>query len=281
MEPETLKRVQHTVEEILLVVDAQAKACGVPYYLFYGSALGAVRHHGFIPWDDDADIVLFRKDFEKLKSYWASHPVDGYFYQDTSTDPGYHIKITKIRKRNTAYAEPQVKDCEMHHGMFVDIFVLDDYVKSAFLRRIGEYITMFDYNAERQYLPENKKARAVYRITNRLFKSGKIFRWWYGRVFPKLKKDETMCSDIASFTNSHRYDFKREWFGTPRYVDYDEFSFPIPQDAGACLTVCYGDYMTPPPKEQQVSVHKLWYISFNHEYHPGMASNAAAPAEER
>ena len=273
MEPETLKRVQHTVEEILLVIDAQAKACGVPYYLFYGSALGAVRHHGFIPWDDDADIVLFRKDFEKLKSYWTSHPVDGYFYQDTSTDPGYHIKITKIRKRNTAYAEPQVKDCEMHHGMFVDIFVLDDYVKNAFLRRIGEYITMFDYNAERQYLPENKKARAVYRITNRLFKSGKIFRWWYGRVFPKLKKDETMCSDIASF--------KREWFGTPRYVDYDEFSFPIPQDAGACLTVCYGDYMTPPPKEQQVSVHKLWYLSFNHEYHPGMASNAAAPAEER
>ena len=68
MEPETLKRVQHTVEEILLVIDAQAKACGVPYYLFYGSALGAVRHHGFIPWDDDADIVLFRKDFEKLKS---------------------------------------------------------------------------------------------------------------------------------------------------------------------------------------------------------------------
>ncbi len=143
----------------------------------------------------------------------------------------------------------------MHHGMFVDIFVLDDYVKNAFLRRIvTEYITMFDYNAERQYLPENKKARAVYRLTNRLFKSGKIFRWWYGRVFPKLKKDETMCSDIASFTNSHRYDFKREWFGTPRYVDYDEFSFPIPQDAGACLTVCYGDYMTPPPPEQQVSV---------------------------
>ncbi len=98
MEPETLKRVQHTVEEILLVIDAQAKACGVPYYLFYGSALGAVRHHGFIPWDDDADIVLFRKDFEKLRATGMAHPVDGYFYQDTSTDPGYHIKITKIRK---------------------------------------------------------------------------------------------------------------------------------------------------------------------------------------
>ncbi len=265
--------MQETVEEILTVVDAQAKAAGVPYYLFYGSALGAVRHHGFIPWDDDADIVLFRKDFEKLKAYWAAHPVDGYFYQDVTTDPGYHIKITKVRKLGTAYAEPQVKDCEMHHGMFVDIFVLDDYVKNPFWRRVGEYITMFDYNATRQYLPASGGARLVYRITNKIFKGGKIFRFWYGKVFPRLKKDDTMCSDIASFTNSHRYDFKREWLGTPQYVSYDEYSFPIPENAGKCLTVCYGDYMTPPPPEGQVSGHKLYYISFDHEYHPGMASN--------
>ena len=269
-----LKRVQATVDEILLVIDRQTKACGVNYYLFYGSALGAVRHHGFIPWDDDADIVLFREDFERLKAYWAAHPVEGYFYQDISTDSGYHIKITKIRKLGTAYAEPQVKDCDMHHGMFVDIFVLDDYIKNSFWRRVGEYITMFDYNAERQYLPENKKARVVYQITNKLFKSGKIFRYWYGHIFPKLKKDDTMCSDIASFTNSHRYDFKREWLGTPKYVPFDDISLPIPANAGECLKVCYGDYMTPPPKEQQISNHKLYYISFDREYHPGMASNA-------
>ncbi len=268
MEGETLKRVQQTVDEILLVIDRQAKACGVPYYLFYGSALGAVRHHGFIPWDDDADIVLFRKDFEKLRAYWAAHPVDGYFYQDVTTDPGYSVKITKIRKNGTAFVEPQLKDCDMHHGMFVDIFVLDDYVKNNFLRRLTEYITMFDYNAERQYLPEAKIPRMVYRVTNRVFHGGGIFRWWYRSVFPKLKKDDSMCSDIASFTNSHRYDFKREWLGTPQYVPYDDIQLPIPQNAAECLKVCYGDFMTPPPPEKQVSNHKLYYISFDSEYHP-------------
>ncbi len=268
MDQATLKRVQQTVDEILLVIDRQAKACGVPYYLFYGSALGAVRHRGFIPWDDDADIVLFRKDFEKLNAYWAEHPVDGYFYQDTATDKGYNIKITKIRKNGTAFVEPQVKDRDMHHGMFVDIFVLDDYVKSVFWRHLTEYITMFDYNAKRQYIPDHGAGRFVYPVTNKLFQSGKLFRLWYERVFPKLKKDEGMCSDIASFTHSHRYDFKREWLGTPRYVTYDGISLPVPEDADKCLTVCYGDYMTPPPPEQQVSNHKLYYISFEEEYHP-------------
>ena len=78
-----------------------------------------------------------------------------------------------------------------------------------------------------------------------------------------------MCSDIASFTLSARYDFKREWLGTPRYVPFDSYSFPIPADADKCLTVCYGDYMTPPPPEEQVSRHKLYRLSFDQAYHPG------------
>ena len=63
-------------------------------------------------------LSCFRRDFEKLRAYWAAHPVDGYFYQDVTTDPGYTIKITKIRKNGTAFVEPQIKDLNMHHGMF-------------------------------------------------------------------------------------------------------------------------------------------------------------------
>ncbi len=77
-----------------------------------------------------------------------------------------------------------------------------------------------------------------------------------------------MCSDIASFTCSNRYDFKREWLGTPQYVPYDDIQLPIPENAAACLKVCYGDFMTPPPPEQQISRHKLYYLSFDREYHP-------------
>lgn len=268
LEPAELLKVQQTVTGMLVDIDRFCQAHDISYYLFYGSALGAVRHHGFIPWDDDADLVLFRSEFERLRACWQADPPEGYFWQDVATDPGYRIKITKIRKCGTAFVEPQVKDWPMHHGLFVDLFVLDDYVKNGFLRRMGEYITMFDYNATRGYLPSGGISRLVYRMTNRVFRSGSIFRWWYRSVFPKLKKDADLCSDIASFTNSHRYDFRREWFGTPQYVAFGDAQLPIPEQADPALRACYGDYLTPPPKEQQISNHKLYHLSFTEEYRP-------------
>lgn len=265
---DTLQRIQQTVREILLVVDQVCREAGTPYYLFYGSALGAVRHQGFIPWDDDADVIMFRSDYEKLRAYWLSHPVQGYFFQDVQTDPGYNIKITKIRRDHTAFVEPYVKDRKMHHGFFVDIFVLDDYVKNGFLRRVGEYISMFDYNATRSYRPASGVGKAVYTITNRVFKGGGLYRFWFGKIFPRLKKDDSRCSDITSFTHSKRYDFERAWFGEPKYVPFDQYSFPIPQNAAAALTVCYGDFMTPPPPEQQQGHHYFYKLSFTEGYMP-------------
>ena len=74
MDEETLKRVQQTVNEILLVIDGFCRKYGIPYYLFYGSELGAVRHHGFIPWDDDADIIMFRRDYDRFRELWLKNP---------------------------------------------------------------------------------------------------------------------------------------------------------------------------------------------------------------
>ena len=270
MEQQLLHDVQQNVDEILSVLDRVCREQDIPYYLFYGSELGAVRHSGFIPWDDDADVVMFRADYEKLRSWWIQNPVEGYFFQDTQTDPGYRMKITKIRKNNTAFVEPRMQHWDCHHGMFVDIFVLDDYVKNPLLRRIGELITMFDFNASRQYKPDGAAHRILYGITNRVFRGGGIFRWWYGKVFPKLRKDPNMCSDIASFTFKKQYNFRREWLGTPKRLPYDGMMLCCPADTDATLRVCYGDYMTPPPLEKQVSNHPLVYVSTEREYHPGM-----------
>ncbi|WP_461882604.1 LicD family protein [Fusicatenibacter sp.] len=263
-----LVQVQKTIEEMLVDFDSYCRTYGIRYYLFYGSALGAVRHKGFIPWDDDADLILFRKDFEKLKKTWKDHPMEGYFFQTRETDPGYPLKTPKIRKNGTAYVEELLKEKKMHHGIFIDFFVLDDYVKNPLLRSITEWITMFDFNAVRRYQPK-RRGKYLYAVTNRLFANGKIYRWWYRSVYPKLKKDETMCSDINSFTFSHRYDFKKEWFGEPKKVPFDAYSLPVPQNTDAVLKVCYGDYMTPPPVKKRVSYHQPYYCSFKEEYHPG------------
>ena len=269
MAAEDVKAVQRLGLEIMQVIDRFCEEHQVRYYLFYGTELGAVRHQGFIPWDDDVDLILFREDFEKFRREWLANPPEGYFYQDGETDPNYKVKITKIRKDGTALVEYPSRNNDIHHGVWVDLFVLDDYVKNSFLRRAGELITMFDYNASRGYRPAGKR-QLLYRLTNRLFKSGRIFRWWYRSVFPKLKKDPGMCSDITSFTLSRRYDFRRDWLGEPRRVPFEGVLLPVPADTDATLKVCYGDYMTLPPKEKQQSNHHPYYFSEHGEYHPGM-----------
>ncbi len=266
MDSATLKRLQQTVNEVLFVVDDFCNREKIPYYLFYGSELGAVRHGGFIPWDDDADIILFRKDYERLKERWQKNPPAGYFWQDTETDPDYNVQITKIRKNHTAFVEPAFRDRKMHHGFYVDIFILDDYIRSDFWRHVGEWITMFDYNACRNYRPRTGIGRWVYPITNRLFRSGKIRKRWYQKWYPRFKKDDALCSDILSFTNSHRYDFRREWFGVPKKLFYEGRLMPCPQDTHNTLKVCYGDYLTPPPPEQRTSHHYVHYMSFDSDY---------------
>lgn len=266
---EEVRAVQEIGLEILKTIDRFCREKGITYYLFYGTELGAVRHQGFIPWDDDIDLILFRKDFEKFREEWKKDPPEGYFYQDGETDPNYKVKITKIRKNGTALVEEPAKDVEMHHGVWVDLFVLDDYVKNGFLRRVGELITLFDYNASRNYRPAGRRG-ALYAVTNRIFRKGGIYRWWYKKVFPKLKKDPEWCSDITSFTFSHKYDFRREWLGEPQYLPFEGVLLPVPADTDATLRVCYGDYMTPPPPEQQVSNHHPYYFSPDRDYHPGM-----------
>ena len=173
---EEVRAVQEIGLEILKTIDRFCREKGITYYLFYGTELGAVRHMGFIPWDDDVDVILFRKDFEKFREEWKKDPPEGYFYQDGETDPNYKVKITKVRKNGTALVEESAKDVEMHHGVWVDLFVLDDYVKNSFLRRVGELITMFDYNAVRDYRPAGRRG-ALYAVTNRIFRKGGIYRW--------------------------------------------------------------------------------------------------------
>ena len=267
---EQVKAVQKLGLEILQVIDRFCREHGIRYYLFYGTELGAVRHQGFIPWDDDVDIILFREDFEKFRKEWLANPPEGYFFQDGETDPNYKVKITKIRKNGTALVELPAKDADIHHGVWVDLFVLDDYVKNPFLRRIGELITLFDYNASRGYRPGGRRG-LLYAATNRLFRGGGIYRWWYRRIFPGLKKDPGMCSDITSFTFSRRYDFRREWLGEPMYLPFEGIELPAPANTDATLRVCYGDYRTPPPPEKRASNHHPYYFSDCREYHPGMA----------
>lgn len=126
---------QKVMLEILLEVHRICVQNDITYWLEAGTLLGAVRHKGFIPWDDDMDISMPREDYEKFLKIAQKQLPKGYFLQTTDTDPGYKCEITKVRRLNTLLIETGETGNEKYcHGIFIDIFPYDYYQHSWFVK---------------------------------------------------------------------------------------------------------------------------------------------------
>lgn len=125
MEPKPLiKQVQAIELEILLEVDRICRKHRISYFLDSGTALGAVRHKGFIPWDDDIDIGMLRDDYERFLSVAQEEMGQDYFLQTYRTD-GTPIMFAKVRKTGTTFVEFRLRKFPINHGLFIDIFPYD------------------------------------------------------------------------------------------------------------------------------------------------------------
>ena len=122
---EPVKKLQDVLLQMLVVIDKVCNDNGLQYSLFYGTLLGAIRHEGFIPWDDDADIVMPRDDYEKLLKLPKSAWPEGYFLQSPYSEKGSRFAFAKLRKDGTTCLCEDHAHIKMHHGIFVDIFPLD------------------------------------------------------------------------------------------------------------------------------------------------------------
>lgn len=127
-----IQDVQNVEQEILDVIHNVCEACRLWYYLAYGTWLGAVRHGGFIHWDDDVDILMPREDYEKLITVWDQAVPKGYLLQNVRTNPDFTQNFTKIRKDHTTFLQDETERGKSYHkGVFVDIFPGDRVVSSG------------------------------------------------------------------------------------------------------------------------------------------------------
>ena len=117
------RQIWATEQEILDVIHQVCTEYGLRYSLAYGTLIGAVRHKGFIPWDDDIDLMMPREDYEKLLTIWNEAAPKGYILQNTRTDPDFTQNFTKIRKDHTTFLQDESeREKHYHKGIFVDIF---------------------------------------------------------------------------------------------------------------------------------------------------------------
>ncbi len=136
-----LNKVHKVHLEIVSEVKRICKKNGIKYSMIAGTLLGAVRHHGFIPWDDDLDIGMLRRDYERFLQVARKELCRQYFLQTWETDKNFVLPFAKIRKNGTKLVEKNSADVKMHQGIYIDIFPFDNLPRKAFEQKKQNWIT--------------------------------------------------------------------------------------------------------------------------------------------
>lgn len=264
-----IERLWQTELEIMDVVHSFCKEHNLKYSLAYGTLLGAIRHKGFIPWDDDMDICMPRKDYDKLIELWEKNPPKGFVLQNKNNSPEFSQNFTKIRKENTTflYFEKETQ-FRYHKGIFIDIFPGDNAPNNFIARKIQYCLSAVMLLFYREFSSGSKGMIGVLeRILLSLPKSWHLVlrNWaengvkrWNGRktkqmIFPSTITELTRYFDADIFEHLQEYTFAdRTYYG---FADYDIF-----------LKRNYGNYMELPPKEDQVLKHHPYLVDFEHNY---------------
>ena len=248
-----LKAAQQEMLSILLEIDRICRKYHIKYWLVAGTLLGAIRHNGFIPWDDDCDIGMMRKDFERFQEVLPTELPQQFFLQTKKTDPQYPRRYTKIRSNRIKLIEHDETYHEPYNqGVSVDIFIHDFYQPKQIpiLVKLQEFS---EKKKERLSLPKNSLKRHLWGV---LHFAQKII---HINQREKLKRsaldDRSKESAFVGFAlDYHDYKaiFRRdELFPIQRQISFEGRSFFIPYKAEKILEQIYGDYLTLPPLEKR------------------------------
>ena len=244
--------------DILIELDRICKKHNIKYFLAYGTAIGAARHKGFIPWDDDIDVSMTMDNYNKFTKIAPNELRDSIFFQTLETDKYTHLYWNKLRKKNTFCKSSSEERLKMNLGICIDIFPLAKYPKSEKLQRIfwkklkiGTIILETKlYKAKQKKV--NLKGKILYsflsliplKILNRIAKNNfnKVLNYdgdydyyveyseFYNRIdlFPKKMIEENLIN-----------------------IEFEGKKFLMLKDYDGYLKIRYGDYMKLPPKSER------------------------------
>ena len=265
-----LPKVKKNELEILLVIDEFCKKNDINYSLAYGSLIGAVRHKGFIPWDDDIDIWMSRVDYEKFIKLWVENPVKGYIIQNIDFENDFTANFTKIRKDKTTFLQPLEEKYNYHKGVFVDIFPLDRVAKGSFNRKLQKIYAVLTMLFYRKFAPPTetgiKKFISKFMLSIVPKSKYESARKHFEKKYLSLCGDDT-CPWISNSTYRdlsiyYDSDMMDSFISLP--FEGKEFMSVAKWDHA--LKKQYGDYMQLPPEEDRTWKHHPVLIDLEHNY---------------
>lgn len=257
--PEILKELQAIQLEILIEFDRICNENHIDYSLDGGTLLGAVRHKGFIPWDDDIDIIMLRRDYEKFYKLYTSGLInEKFFLQEHRTDKFYMVGYPRIQRNNTIYRRAGHEHMKYHQGVFIDLFVLDNVPDSKFLRSLHRLLCF----CCRKILWSKSGKKLAKNIVLRM--------WWTIVALIPAKFAFGLNNTLAHLANkretvlvrhnTHPYPNPKVCgYGIPRVLldsfttlEFEGIKFKAVMEYDKYLTMLYGDYMKLPSRDKQV-----------------------------
>lgn len=257
---EELKSIQRVQMELIAEVDRICKKNRIHYNMVGGTMLGAIRHQGHIPWDDDADIGFLRSQYERFREACKTDlNTEKYYFQDFRDTPGYRRGYGKLRMRNTAFVRLGQESEPFEQGIFIDLMPFDN-VPNGTVRRKNHFLRCFLFRkmlwSEMGKINEKNIAiRCIYRLMSIVPEN--IIKKQFQSFINRNNKRRTELVRILTFpTPKECFGYRREWYTDLRLYRFGDMMLPGAKDYDGYLKVKYGDYMSLPPEEKR-KVHPI------------------------
>ena len=265
---ELLTKIHKVSLYILLAFDKVCRENDLTYFLDSGTALGAVRHGGFIPWDDDIDVGMPRKDYERFLRIGQKKFPEYFFIQTTMTDPFYNHNFAKIRLKGTVFQEH--KDLPyLENGFFIDIFPFDNVPKNKCLASMNVLISRLYFRVISAAWGRKEAKTGFRRFIQKIIQKipQSHLKWLNDKYLRFCRKHEDENTGFMTCYLWRMSQYKTYIFDTKRMlptkdINFEGKSLKIMQDADYYLKLMYGAYMELPPISERHGHHLAGMIDF-------------------
>lgn len=267
-----IKELQAKGLEMLVLFQDFCNEHNLKFFLCGGCCIGAVRHGGFIPWDDDVDVFMLREDYEKLiEIFNAQSQSQKYFLQVTTNQTLTKNQFATINDSQTTFIKSFQKDLDINHGLVLDIIPLDA-CPSGFNRKVQKFWALIYSLFVIGQAPKNNGklieiigSFLLFLAPTQKFKN-KIWQFAKKQMskysFDSCEFITELCSGVKYMQN----EYPREIFKSAVLVDFEDIKAPLPIGYDQYLKMAFGDYMSLPKQSERAAHHELEFIDMDNSY---------------
>lgn len=256
-----MNELQESILGVALKLDEICKKNEIQYFIMGGTALGAVRHGGFIPWDDDIDVFMTPSEFDKFRAALQKEEDEEYFIETVGLSDKL-VEYAKFKKKGTTFIEKVTLDKNIHHNVFVDIMLLRKCPKGKFkqkrLYRLSQLVSFLTIS-ETGWKPKtafHKFAKKISKILPRKYIHEKCLKSI--NKYENLEDFDSYCY-FMSRVKMNQGIFKKELFSSSEDIPFENTKLSAPCGIKDYLEIRYGDYMTFPPEDKRVGEHAFFF----------------------